>query len=510
MSLTFTPLLVLACDQKAKLNKKIRNIREKNVFVYHLDEIEGTPILRPLLKSLRKLEPNTTGTIFLFASPRIVLKNEEVKNTVHHLLRKKILRLISYDEIHLFHHYGRSFRSEFANIHEIFPTKERQLLMTATCNNAILNSCELLFNNTISHRVWGNNIDQEMRTVSFEIYYNTKPNYAVFDKIVEKLSIDNNSKVIVYANTRTRVDEFEIYSENKFDAIGTEENKLHTIDVVKVYGPLTVEEKGDNLFTFMNKSTANYNPRVLVATSGASNAGIDSDSIYGVYRLDMPPNRIDIVQERGRAGRFEDATPQQCHYCVYFSISTFEYKLIQINSKKEKVIDETYREEMEDELLETLKLLIISHKCISQSLEVMLSNPHEDINIEYSNRCDHCFVCKRSIIGRKFKKVELTALLFGIFSDPEILKNNLTSDLITKVIRSKKECCKSVFNVTNLKVSDIEATLLVLIAAGLVGWSIEKDEKGKEFVTLNLLKEKSKFKIQIDDAWSVIPERYFH
>ena len=224
----------------------------------------------------------------------------------------------------------------------------------------------------------------------------------------------------------------------------------------------------------------------------------------------MPPNRTDIVQERGRAGRFAHATPQQCQYCVYFSISTFEYKLIQINNKKEKVINETYREEMQDELLETLKLLIISHQCILQSLEVMLSNPHEDINIEYCNRCDHCFVCKRSIIGRKFKKVELTALLFGIFSDPEILKNNLTSDLITKVIRSKKECCKSVFNVTNLKVSDIEATLLVLIAAGLVGWSIEKDEKGKEFVTLNLVREESKFKIQIDDAWNVIPQRYFH
>ena len=153
----------------------------------------------------------------------------------------------------------------------------------------------------------------------------------------------------------------------------------------------------------------------------------------------MPPNRIDIVQEWGRAGRFVHATPQQCHYCIYFLISSFKYKLIQINNKKEKVIDETYREEMQDELLETLKLLTISHQCISQSLEVMLSNPHEEINIEYCNRCDHCFVCKGLIIGRKFKKVEPTELLFNIFSDMEIIKNGLTSETIIKVIRSKKK-----------------------------------------------------------------------
>ena len=80
---------------------------------------------------------------------------------------------------------------------------------------------------------------------------------------------------------------------------------------------------------------------------------------------------------------------------------------------------------------------------------------------------------------------------------------------IVKVIRSNKEHCKSVYNVTNLKVSDIEATLLVLIAAELVGWSIKKKEKGKEFVTLNLPREKCKFRIQDDDAWKVIPDRYF-
>lgn len=98
--------------------------------------------------------------------------------------------------------------------------------------------------------------------------------------------------------------------------------------------------------TSNEKTNANgklgYNPRILVATSGATNTSINSDIIYGVYRLDMPSSRIDIVQERGRAGRFQDASPEQCHYCINFLMSSFEYKLIQINSKKEDVLDYTY------------------------------------------------------------------------------------------------------------------------------------------------------------------------
>ena len=223
------------------------------------------------------------------------------------------------------------------------------------CTDNIEKSCQELFNTNISCWVWGNNKEQKMRTISFEINCLTKPNNSVLKQIIKRLLINNSSKVIVYANTRMKVDNFEIYSENKLDATGTKENKLYTIDDVKVYGPLTVQEKGYNLCTFMNKITSNYNPRILIATSGATNTGIDLDSIYGVYRLDMPSNRIDIVQERGCARRFKDATPRQRCYCINFLISSFEYKIIQINNKNDEILDKTYRDKIQRELLEMLK-----------------------------------------------------------------------------------------------------------------------------------------------------------
>ena len=192
----------------------------------------------------------------------------------------------------------------------------------------------------------------------------------------------------------------------------------------------------------------------------------------------------------------------------FFSFSNFEYKLSQINNQKEEVIDETYRKEMQDELIKTLKLLTISKKCISQSLEEMLSNPHQQNDVECCDRCNHCFVCKDLIIGRKFDKNALIDLLFYIFVYSDIEKPKLTSETVIKFIRSNKKHCKSIYNVTNIKVSDIESTLMVLVAAGLIGWSIKNKDNGKQFVALNLPREGRFIKIQDDDAWKAVPDRY--
>ena len=101
-------------------------------------------------------------------------------------------------------------------------------------------------------------------------------------------------KVLVYASSRSRIDNVEEWLEKRLDKDGDDNNKLHEIDVLKVTGPLTVVEKAHNLSSFMSDGTTEFNPRILVATSGATNAGIDSNQIYRVIRLDMPSTRIDI------------------------------------------------------------------------------------------------------------------------------------------------------------------------------------------------------------------------
>ena len=116
-------------------------------------------------------------------------------------------------------------------------------------------------------------------------------------------------------------------------------NNLDKVDILKVAGPLTVEEKACHLSTFMLEGTAEYNPHILVATSDASNAGIDSNKIYCVVKLYMQSTCVFIVQEHARAGQFDAANPTLCTYIINICIKSFEYKLCQTLSNNSAVID---------------------------------------------------------------------------------------------------------------------------------------------------------------------------
>lgn len=71
---------------------------------------------------------------------------------------------------------------------------------------------------------------------------------------------------------------------------------------------------------------------------------------------------------------------------------------------------------METELMETLKLLTISAKCITLELEQTLTNPAELSTNETTDPCNYCRVCNEELIGKKFKIDELKKMLFSVFS----------------------------------------------------------------------------------------------
>lgn len=79
-------------------------------------------------------------------------------------------------------------------------------------------------------------------------------------------------------------------------------NCIRTIDVLKVIGPQTVQEKAHQLAVFMSKGNHSFCLLVIVATSGTYNARIDCNNMVGVFRMDMPSSCIDIIQEWERAG----------------------------------------------------------------------------------------------------------------------------------------------------------------------------------------------------------------
>ena len=85
---------------------------------------------------------------------------------------------------------------------------------------------------------------------------------------------------------------------------------------------LTKEEKAEFIQMFIygsSKPNSRLDMRVLCATSGVGNAGIDSPDIRYFYRIDFPPSILDLVQERGRAGRRLGATSVDYSPCLYFN-----------------------------------------------------------------------------------------------------------------------------------------------------------------------------------------------
>lgn len=94
--------------------------------------------MEKLLESLSNLPCNTPLTLFLFALPQILVDNEVVVDHIKDLLKKKLLHLVAYDEIHLFREFGRSFRKEFRLLQNICLTPVCSLLMTAMCNKTIV------------------------------------------------------------------------------------------------------------------------------------------------------------------------------------------------------------------------------------------------------------------------------------------------------------------------------------------------------------------------------------
>ena len=106
------------------------------------------------------------------------------------------------------------------------------------------------------------------------------------------------NKVIVYSNRRIRIFNFADKLEKLLDA----DPDVKTVNALTLTGTLTKEEKAAFISMFINGSSntnSTLDMRILCATSGVGNAGIDSPDIRAVYRIDFPPSILDMVQERG-------------------------------------------------------------------------------------------------------------------------------------------------------------------------------------------------------------------
>jgi superfamily II DNA helicase RecQ len=249
---------------------------------------------------------------------------------------------------------------------------------------------------------------------------------------------------------------------------------LQDYDIITLVGTtLKRQQKAMFITNFINMADSDdFKPRVLCATSGVGNAGIDSPDIRAVFRLDFPPSIIDVVcQEKGRAGRRANALCDDYIYYIAFSLKSFIHLFKQIHDPENKVIDKSYREHQVNDLLQVAKMLS-SMDCFSLRLETMLRNPGTSL-MRSNIACGACPNCVNpNVLFPSISKTGCRGILMDLFvagrSNTMVMKR--MEQTLEKAMVVYPHINRLLFHSAAVKVVPlkIKKTIFILIAADII------------------------------------------
>jgi superfamily II DNA helicase RecQ len=326
VSLTITPLLSLGADQTQKILCRNTSKNGGLVHAYHLDKLRCPEAQKLLSDQLLSLSIDTDVTIFLFFSPQAIVNNQIGCPMIDSLITKRLLSMLCIDELHLFVQFGLTFRQEFALLQSLlfkklrvkaslsaklsrFHTTVPVLFMTTTCNRSMVAQIEKLLGlrfDRSSNIFWPSADTMHHRNVCIRVACSTYP-LSSFKKLVgPALETSRLKKYIWYANTRNTIEQHTEMLGSWIDQQGFKS------DVVSVTGAQMKEQKFRHINLFAatnlpnlplvlktsNDVTQPFSPQILTATSGAANAGLNSEDVFGVGRTEF----------KGRAGRRPNAS----------------------------------------------------------------------------------------------------------------------------------------------------------------------------------------------------------
>ncbi len=486
ITLCIVPLLSLGADQAKKLIDSTQNAA-RFITGFHLDEL---PISEHAnLITQVKDYATRNKTVILFTSPQALLRTNSP--ILPYLLSDEApLSMIVMDEIHLACHFGKSFRKEFSelksHLFQKIHTSIPLLFLTATCTDRIKSSFESLIGVEINSVHWPSSSKMQNRTVKLNVKYTTLPISSIVKTLKSHVSSPPPfpNKVIIYSNQRTKITTCSEKIESFFDR----DDDLWEHDVLTLVGTLTKDEKGFLVNTFLDDNSTKAS--VLCATSGVGNAGLDSQNIKAVYRIDFPPSILDIAQERGRAGRRHNASPDVYSYNVCFSLESFLYVFKRINDPDSDVIDDEYRKEQESDLFEVAKLLASQSKCYYICFEEFLGNPKtcnsmtspcRDCRICEPNDtpCGYCPTCTGTAIFPILNKEGVKLVLFHIFVDSDTsIKGERKWKTVLEAMKNVPDVNKLMFDSKAKTVvrGKLMKALFVLIAFGIIKMKLEDGE----------------------------------
>ena len=477
LTLAITPLLSLGADQTIKHQHNTFGARHILNSV-HLDEISNDVDMKLAITEIER-NINTFSTI-VYASPQSLITTEGGPSLFLSFILQNptFVSMIVIDEIHLLNEFGRSFRKEFQMLKTALFQKIQKgvpmLSLTATCTTSILTSYENLIGVKCNHIHWPSPINMVNRKVRIKMLY-TPLWYNSVQKNVKSYLIPNKlkrKKVIIYSNSRKRViklvDKLESY-------LDTEPALCTDCDVLTLVGTQSRAQKASTINGFINGFVGvDCNPDILCATSGVGNAGIDCSDIRAVYRVDFPPSISDMSQELGRAGRNDDATPDEYMYQVAIHIDSFLYIYKRINDKQTRTVDPIHRRYQIDELMDAAKLFASSNTCYYVAMEMRLGNPNGDRTAPPP--CGVCPNCEKVKIFPRINKDGLKSALFDIFISGS---NICTPQHVCECLRDYPDFGVNVLKAkakSKIQVSAIKKIVFQLIAFHIIDLKYNEDQ----------------------------------
>ena len=507
VTICICPLLSLGADQAKKLLSK-SHANQKAITAFHLDELSNSAIgkLKRFLETPAYL--NCPTSIILFASPQAI--TTRYYPFVNWLINRNIIRFVVVDEIHLAVHFGNSFRDEFLKLKDLFFNKLKSTVpmafMTATCSRFIESSIQDMFGIELNRSHWPSPIEMMHRSVSIYVSYTSRPFQYVSKTIKSNIAIHPSlaNKVIVYSNRRVRIFNFAEKLEKLLDM----DDDFKKIDVLTLVGTLTKEEKAEYIRLFVNGSSrpnCSLDMRVLCATSGVGNAGIDSPDVRCVYRIDFPPSVHDFVQEKGRAGRRINASPSDYSYHVCISIESLLFLFKRILNPAEEVNNDNYRSRQVEDLLQMAQLITAQTKCYAIAFETILGNPSSPE--EYIPICGSCPACRNDMLFPKIHREGATDVVFDLFCCSTVRYKTLQATI--DYIRKYPNVAFKIFRKKVKKIDPalIKKFLFVMVAARILDVVFDSEiEKGGDVVfTLKRVDGNHlKMALMIDSYWDNI------
>ena len=221
ISLMITPLLSLGADQASKITLKAKH-NKGNICSIHLDKIRSKVDQTKVVTMIQDIPFNSQTLIILFTSPQALLnKHFPWGELLNWLIHHSRLSMVCIDKVHLFVHFGMTFRKEFKDLTPLLFDKLKVakvgnksrttipiLFMTATCTKTVVDviaSVTGLNFETDINVFWPSSSSMTHQHVFLEVQYSTSGMSLFKKKVGPSLKTSTVHKFILYSNIRSTV-----------------------------------------------------------------------------------------------------------------------------------------------------------------------------------------------------------------------------------------------------------------------------------------------------------------